>query len=207
MDTIVLSHDFGKYRKGDKFEVIKRSKTTTIVDVRGKRTILPNEVIEGASVPKVKDSGPAVGESTEAPAQLVELTENQDRVRIAVQNDEDLDVILKDYQAASGLGPTEAKEDIVFIAKHLSRGSVFKVRPAVGPYVPRPTVANEMSEAEAEVLQRMLSGKPIDSDVLDAASNTEEPEEQPIICPNNVWLTDRTNCRPHKYCIKHILHQ
>ena len=218
MDRVTLAEDFGKYKAGTTFNVVKESKTTTIVEARGRRIILPNAKIKGKStigtgsggfsLEDTERDGPSVSSDTgtTTPQQLVELTDAQDHARQWLESKEELEVILKRYVDISKLDEASAKADIVFIAEHLEKGSKFKVRPAKPPMVKRTVVQHEMSEAEAQVLESMLQGGPLPEGALEPEV-PEVAEEQPELGDDQVWFTDITNGRLPESGINHIVQQ
>ena len=220
MDRITLAEDFGKHKAGTSFKVIKKSRTTTIVEVGGRRIIVPNEKIVGSeSAPKPgfvlkrepePEEEPTVSSDTASKVpQLVELTPDQELVRKQLTSGADVQDILDAYKASTGLDEAQAKADIVFIDDHLERGSTFKVRPAKGPKVPRPSVTHEMSETEAKVLDALLNGDTqwTDEALGVSSDSTEAEDEQPELGPNQVWFTDVTNGRLPKSGINYIVNQ
>ena len=209
--TITLAEDFGKMEKGGSFLVVKESKTTTIVDVNGRRVIVPNAKIVGK---QNSGSGGFMEEDTKLPnakapaPQLVELTPMQEMVKDALDlGEESLEDILEIYAQKAGLDEATAKKDIVFIADHLEKGSTFKVRPPKTPPVPRGPVTHEMGDAEAKVLEALLKGGG-DWEAQELRPEVvEEEEEAPELGENQVWFTDITNGRLPKSGINHIVQQ
>ena len=99
--SIALAEDFGKLKRGDAFPVVKESKTTTIVDVKGRRVIVPNAKIvgkQGTPAPGLMDEDPTVPNAAVPPPQLVELTPHQEMVKDTfVLGEENLEDILEIY--------------------------------------------------------------------------------------------------------------
>ena len=217
MDKVTLAEDFGKHRKGQTFDVVKKSKTTTIVQVGGRRTIIPNAKIVGMqgsgsggfSLEEPERDGPSVASNSDLPStpQLVELTDAQDHVRQWLVDSHELEVILKRYVDISKLDEKQAKLDIVFIAEHLEKGSTFKVRPAMPKSVKRATVQHEMSETEAKVLEAMIKGGGSFENEDLRPQVIEEAEETPDLEDNCIWFTDVTNGRLPESGINHIIQQ
>jgi len=88
MDKVTLAEDFGKHRAGTSFTVIKKSKTTTIVEAGGRRVIVPNAKIKGMqssgsggfSLEPTETDGPSVSSDTKSSApQLVEVSSTRHR--------------------------------------------------------------------------------------------------------------------------------
>ena len=216
MDKVTLAEDFGKHRAGTSFTVIKKSKTTTIVEAGGRRVIVPNAKIKGMqssgsggfSLEPTETDGPSVSSDTKSSApQLVELTDAQDHVRQWLEDSEELEVILKRYVDISKLDEAQAKLDIVFIAEHLEKKSTFKVRPAMPKSVKRATVQHEMSETEAKVLDALIKGGGNFENEDLRPQVIEETEETPDLEDNCIWFTDVTNGRLPESGINHIIQQ
>ena len=213
MDKVTLAEDFGKHRAGTTFTVIKKSKTTTIVEAGGRRVIVPNAKIKGMQGSgsggfSLEAEEPSVSSDTGTTVpQLVELTDAQDHVLVWLKDKESLEVILKRYVDLTKLDEDQAKLDIVFIAEHLEKGSTFKVRPAMPVKTKRAVVHHEMSETEANVLNALIQGNgSFEAEDL-RPKVVEEVEAPPELGPNSIWFTDVTNGRLPESGINHIIQQ
>jgi MoxR-like ATPase len=216
MDHVTLSKDFGKWKAGQSFPVVKKSKTTTIVDAGNRRVILPNGSIAGMEASASPEpqgftlDGADEPRISAGPKALVELTGPQEMVKDALDlGEDDLETILHRYMGLAKLDEVTAKKDIVFISDHLEKGSIFKVRPAIPKNYPRPAVASEMSEIEAKVLDDLLKGGGNwDAEELGVSSDTSPADEEPPeLGPNQVWFTDITGGRLPKSGINHRVNQ
>ena len=197
-DTIILETDFGKFKAGLELEVVKAGKTTTIVNTAsGKRIIVPNKHVKGASVPK---------------KEVVILNGAQEMVKDALVLGEDsIEDIRVIYATKAGLSEKDALADIKCIEAHLAKGSAFKVevKGSGSGGTKRPPVASELTETEGAVLKALLDG---DEDAwkdpaLGVPKEPEKPEEIPELGPNQIWFTDITNGRLPKSKINHVINQ